>query len=159
MLWNAKINQPWVATGSSWSLLLSVSRLLWPWIWLCGWGNGVDILLHRVIGFRMEISTSVGKKWIASTFTGVGEGSGFGASHIHKGIPHLHSIRAAVLWTVEFFIGDESSSLPKLSPEKESAAPEMLPADTGLSACPWLQHYMTKLVKCIPKASCLLPKY
>lgn len=158
MLRNAKTNQPWVATGSSWSLLLGVSRLLWPWIWLRGWGNCADILLHRIIGFRMETSTKCTSKWIVSTFTGVGAGSGFGASHIHKGIPHLHSIRGAALWTV-FFIGDEASSLPKLSPEKESAAPEMLTADAELPARPWLQHHRTMLVKCIPKASCLLPKY
>jgi hypothetical protein len=76
------------------------------------------------------------------TFTGAG--SGFGASHIHKGIPHLHSIMGAALWTVEFFIGDEASSLPKLSPEKESAAPEMLPADPALPAPPWLEDFLLK---------------
>jgi len=61
-------------------LLLEVSEAL-------GW------LLAGFLGFGFDCVVEVGMVLIIFT----GAGSGFGASHIHKGIPHLQSITGAAL--------------------------------------------------------------
>jgi len=86
-------------------LLLEVAEAF-CWVLAGFFGFGFDCVVEGTVLIFCCIGSldlgwipqqSVDKNGLPSTFTGVGAGSGFGASQIHKGIPHLHSIRGVAL--------------------------------------------------------------